>query len=133
MTNAGTDKGDFQRKLDALKIDREDRPRARGGLRKVAIAVVVLIAVAGAGAYWMLRPRPVLVRTVLVEAGSRQSNGVPTVLNASGYVTARRQATVSSKITGKVVEVLVEEGMRVEKDQVLARLDASADRRRPWR
>jgi len=45
------------------------------------------------------------------------------VLNASGYVTARRQATVSSKVTGKVIEVLVEEGKRVEAGQVLARVD----------
>ena len=45
------------------------------------------------------------------------------VLNASGYVTARRRATVSSKITGKVVEVNVEEGMAVRQGQVLARLD----------
>jgi RND family efflux transporter MFP subunit len=47
------------------------------------------------------------------------------VLNASGYVTARRRATVSSKITGKVVEVHVEEGMAVREGQVLARLDDS--------
>ena len=46
-----------------------------------------------------------------------------TVLNASGYVTARRQATISSKVTGKVTEVLIEEGMRVNEGQVLARLD----------
>jgi RND family efflux transporter MFP subunit len=45
------------------------------------------------------------------------------VLDASGYVVARRQATVSSKVTGKVVDVLVEEGMRVEKGQVVATLD----------
>jgi RND family efflux transporter MFP subunit len=45
------------------------------------------------------------------------------VLDASGYVVARRQATISSKVTGKVLEVLVEEGMRVEKDQIVARLD----------
>lgn len=45
------------------------------------------------------------------------------VLDASGYVVARRQATVSSKVTGKVIEVFVEEGMRVEKDQVVALLD----------
>jgi HlyD family secretion protein len=48
-----------------------------------------------------------------------------TVLNASGYVTARREATVSSKVTGKVVEVLIEEGMKVKDGQVLARLDDS--------
>jgi RND family efflux transporter MFP subunit len=45
------------------------------------------------------------------------------VLDASGYVTARRQATVSAKVTGKVVEVLIEEGMRVQEGAVLARLD----------
>jgi HlyD family secretion protein len=51
-------------------------------------------------------------------------NGIErTVLNASGYVTARRQATVSSKVTGKVTEVHVEEGMKVKEGQVLARLD----------
>ena len=47
------------------------------------------------------------------------------VLNASGYVTARRRATVSSKVTGKVLEVFVEEGKPVKKGQVLARLDDS--------
>ena len=45
------------------------------------------------------------------------------MLDASGYVVARRQATVSAKITGKVAEVLIEEGQRVERDQVIARLD----------
>jgi multidrug efflux pump subunit AcrA (membrane-fusion protein) len=49
--------------------------------------------------------------------------GPRTVLNASGYVVARREATVSSKLTGKVVDVLIEEGMEVEEGQVLARLD----------
>jgi len=53
------------------------------------------------------------------------AGGNRTVLNASGYVVARREATVSSKVTGKVVEVLVEEGMKVEAGQVLARLDDS--------
>ena len=47
------------------------------------------------------------------------------MLNASGYVTARRAATVSAKVTGKVVEVLIEEGMKVKEGQVLARLDDS--------
>jgi len=62
------------------------------------------------------------VKTAVV----RSSGGAATertVLNASGYVTARRAATVSSKVTGKVVEVLVEEGLRVQEGQVLARLD----------
>ncbi len=120
---------DFQRKLDALKIDRDERPRERSGAtRRIGVTALVL-ALAGGGAWWILRPRPVLVRTALVEeAAERSQGGGSTVLNASGYVTARRQSTVSSKVTGKVVEVLVEEGMKVEKDQVLARLDASQAR-----
>ena len=62
------------------------------------------------------------MHTVLVREAT--GNGIErTVLNASGYVTARRQATVSSKVTGKVIEVLVEEGMKVQEGQVLARLD----------
>ena len=52
----------------------------------------------------------------------------PQLLQASGYVTARRQATVSSKVTGKVIEVNVEEGMRVQAGQVLARLDDTQPR-----
>src|ERR1035441_9831902 len=59
-----------------------------------------------------------------VEVLAQGTNGIErTVLNASGYVTARRQATVSSKVTGKVAEVLVEEGMKVQEGQVLARID----------
>jgi RND family efflux transporter MFP subunit len=50
------------------------------------------------------------------------------VLDASGYVVARREATVSSKLTGKVLEVLVEEGMRVEPGQIVATLDAATQR-----
>lgn len=47
------------------------------------------------------------------------------ILNASGYITARRMATVSSKIMGLITEILVEEGMEVSAGQVLARLDDS--------
>lgn len=84
--------------------------------------MVVAVAVAG-GWYW-LRPEPAIeVATVIVRQAQSEVSG--TVLNASGYVTARRQATVSSKVTGKVVEILIEEGMRVEQGQVLARLDDS--------
>ena len=119
---------DLQEKLNALKIDRaEPASGTPGTALKIAIAgvVVVLIAVA---AWWGFRARPVPVRTAVVEEAASAAGGASAVLNASGYVTARRQATVSSKVTGKVVEVLVEEGMKVEKDQVLARLDASQAR-----
>jgi RND family efflux transporter MFP subunit len=58
----------------------------------------------------------------------RAAGSQAAVLNATGYVTARRRATVSSKITGKVMEVNVEEGQEVRQGQVLARLDDSTAR-----
>jgi RND family efflux transporter MFP subunit len=63
-----------------------------------------------------------VVQTAVARAAS-QGGGTGSVLDASGYVTARRQATVSAKITGKVTEVLIEEGQRVGEGAVLARLD----------
>ncbi|MDE0756204.1 MAG: efflux RND transporter periplasmic adaptor subunit, partial [Woeseiaceae bacterium] len=90
----------------------------------ILAGVVVAAAVVG----FMLRvilngPIDVTAETVrLTQTGS----GASSVLDASGYVVARRQATVSSKIAGKILDVLIEEGMRVEKDQVVARLDASS-------
>jgi RND family efflux transporter MFP subunit len=65
------------------------------------------------------------VQTAVARAQSGNGAAARTLLNASGYVTARRAATVSSKVTGKVVQISVEEGMKVEENQVLARLDAS--------
>ena len=92
---------------------------------------IVLLALCAAGAWWWLRaPRAALVKVAVVaEAAGAASGGPPAVLNASGYVTARRRATVSSKLTGKVVEVNVEEGMAVRQGQVLARLDDTTPRR----
>src|SRR5439155_9248902 len=66
---------------------------------------------------------PTQVRTVLAREVAGSNANEHTALNASGYVTARRAATVSSKVTGKVTEVLIEEGMKVKEGQVLARLD----------
>lgn len=108
--------------LDALRIDRSAAPR-RGPA--VFAAVLLLLVVAGAGvATWLYLPRAIPVRTAAAREIAK--GGEPsTLLNASGYVTARRQATVSSKVTGKVMEVLVEEGMRVEEGQVLSRIDSS--------
>src|SRR5882724_6911543 len=106
--------------LKELRIDRDTAPRRSRG-RWLAVAVVALIALAVAG--WLLRARlaPPVVRTVAARASS--TGGAGSVLDASGYVTARRQATVSAKITGKVTEVLIEEGQRVAEGAVLARLD----------
>ena len=104
--------------LEGLRLDRDEEPRDRPR-RRWWLWVVLLLVVAGLA--YALTQRPVAVRTV--EAKPAQMTGPRILLNASGYVTARRDATVSSKVTGKVVEVLIEEGMRVESGQVLARLD----------
>ena len=85
------------------------------------LALLVVAALAGGGWVWATRERPVEVEVAPV--AQRATGTQAAVLNASGYVTARRRATISSKITGKVVEVNVEEGMAVKEGQVLARLD----------
>jgi RND family efflux transporter MFP subunit len=117
---------DLKRDLDALRIEREHE---RPGLGRWIIwsGVVVLLATLGFGAWrWFTRERPIEVQLATVTM--RPAGTQAAVLNASGYVTARRRATVSSKITGKVVEVNIEEGRRVGEGQVLARLDDSTPR-----
>ena len=107
--------------LDDLRIERSARPESSSRFWPVAIGVIALVLVVG-WVWWLKRPKALEVRTVLVREAT--GNGIErTVLNASGYVTARRQATVSSKVTGKVIELHVEEGMKVKEGQVLARLD----------
>jgi RND family efflux transporter MFP subunit len=117
---------DLKRDLDALRIEREpERPRL--GRWIVWSGLIVVLATAGFGAWrWFTRERPIEVQLATVTM--RPAGTQAAVLNASGYVTARRRATVSSKITGKVVEVNIEEGRRVAEGQVLARLDDSTPR-----
>lgn len=107
-------------KLDQLKIDRGPEKPPRRVWPWVTAVLVLLVGAAFAA--WYFRPAPLAeVRVATVQAVSRSAAG--TVLNASGYVTARRAATVSSKLTAQVLEVDIEEGMEVEQGQVLARLD----------
>ncbi|MDX2410379.1 MAG: efflux RND transporter periplasmic adaptor subunit [Woeseiaceae bacterium] len=113
---------DPSERINQLKIDRST-PAEAGRSWVLPGAVLAILGVAVVG--WLFfRPGSA---TVLVETDIARkppsAAAANSVLDASGYVVARRQATVSSKVTGKVVEVLVEEGMRVEKDQVVARLD----------
>ena len=112
---------DLKDDLAALRLEREpDSPGNRRWVGWLLLAVFLVAAGAG-GWWWTTRERPIQVETVVVSA--RQAGTQAAVLNATGYVTARRRATVSSKITGKVVQVNVEEGMAVRQGQVLARLD----------
>jgi RND family efflux transporter MFP subunit len=118
--------------IGQLQIDRGsgpssgDGPSARfwwilGGILAVillAAAIVVLVVV---------QPGKIQVTAAVAKAAASSGGAAQgaSLLDASGYVVARRQATVSSKITGRVIDVLIEEGQHVQAGQVIARLDAS--------
>jgi RND family efflux transporter MFP subunit len=107
--------------LAALRIERPPESRVSFAWVKWVV-LLVLIGGASAAAYgYFTRERPIQVE--VASASERAAGTQAAVLNASGYVTARRRATVSSKVTGKIVEVNVEEGMAVKEGQILARLD----------
>lgn len=102
--------------LGELRIERRTTPRrSRWPWLLGALALLAALLVAWRAA------QPLTVETVIARAAAE--GGAVSLLDASGFVTARRIATVSSKITGKVAEVLIEEGQQVAQDQVLARLD----------
>jgi HlyD family secretion protein len=117
---------DLKQELAGLRIEREpNRPNAARWVFWPA-AVCLIAALAVGGWRWATRERPVEVQAATVT--ERAAGTQAAVLNASGYVTARRRATVSSKVTGKVIEVNVEEGRAVRQGDVLARLDDSSER-----
>jgi len=114
-------------RLAELKIDRDaDAGRGRGPWLAVAVMAVVVAGLAGA---WLFASgsRAVAVETEIARRPPSRA-AASSVLDASGYVVARREATVSSETTGKVAEILIEEGMRVEEGQVVARLDAETQK-----
>lgn len=114
--------------VGALRIDPSARA-SEGSSRRVRLTgVAVGVAVLALGAAWLGMRRPMAVDVVAAQAAAPAGAGA--VLNASGYVTPRLRATVAAKITGRVREVLVDEGMPVEAGQVLARLDDSDAQRR---
>lgn len=113
--------------LSALRIDEGARGEGGGGRwRYVALAVALVALVAGAVV--VLRGRTSEVEAV--PARPAGEGGVSALLNASGYITPRRRATVAAKITARVVDVYVDEGMVVKDGEVLARLDDSDAQRR---
>ena len=114
--------------LGQLRIDRDARQEApqRSGSGVPWWLLAVILVLAGGAAWWLFGRAPAAI--VVQTASALPAASSPTsasVLDASGYVVARRMATVSAKVTGKVREVLIEEGMRVEDGQVLATLDST--------
>src|ERR1043165_267585 len=111
--------------LSSLRIDRSARqlPQRRSRSRMViwTIAVLLLIAIGLVLKHWLDPGVAVQLATATFTSPS-QANAV---LTASGYVVARRKAAVASKGTGTLVYLAVEEGDRVKKGQVIARLDDS--------
>ena len=119
--------------LKELRIDRSTPPPASSRRGRWLLLAVLVVLIVSAGAAWALffRTKPVDVQTAVAAPLASSGAGSTSVLDATGYVVARRMATVSAKVTGKVREVLIEEGQHVSEGQVLATLDpidANADR-----
>ena len=123
--------------LEQLRIDRSDEAstaHARSGRRRSPhrwLWLLPILAALGAGGWWYTRSPAVPIRVAVArELASRPGSPAPeaSALDASGYIVARREATVSAKTTGRLLEVLIEEGQKVEAGQVIARLDDSNTR-----
>jgi RND family efflux transporter MFP subunit len=110
--------------LDRLRIERSSGEfRPAGGRRRVLILLIICLAVAGLAALYVWGPlSPAQEVSVTVVAKTYPAQAY-TVLNASGYVVAQRKAAVSSKSTGRLAFMGVEEGSRVKKGQVMASLE----------
>lgn len=118
--------GDKSGLLRELRIAREQREEPQAfPLRKGLILLLILLIAGALSTYAFLRGRRIEVDTATAIAAGAAA-GPASVLQATGYVTARREATVSAQITGTLTQVLIEEGERVQQGQVLARLDDTA-------
>jgi RND family efflux transporter MFP subunit len=113
--------------LNELRIGHGQRDDDGGPPRWLwpALGVVAAVALLAGAAWWILGTRPLLVRTATA-ASPAMGAAAGAILQATGYVTPRRRATVSTQITGTLTQVLIEEGDHVDKGQVLARLEDSS-------
>ena len=115
--------------LNQLRLQSHEREETGSGSRWIWVTLIVLVVLAGAGAgaWWYFGQQRFDVQTATSVAPSA-GGGDTAVLQAAGYVTARRQATVSAQITGTLTQVLIEEGDHVAAGQVLATLEDTAQR-----
>lgn len=112
--------------LSELRIDRNatsEPPPSRRGLWIGMLSAAIVAGLAVGGWYLLRGNDGIPVKTSAATPIAATSSGAASVLDATGYVVPRRIATVSAKVTGKVREVMIEEGMRVEAGQILATLD----------
>src|SRR5271157_4656234 len=124
------DMRDLKEELASLRIDREPPKRRKWGMW---IVLLLLLAAVSATAMYVVRAKPEMVNFTAIEVEPVQamvqtsggaSAGTP-ILTASGYLVARHQSVISSKIQGRLSGLYVEEGSYVKKDQVIARLEDS--------
>ncbi len=115
-------------KLEKLRIDPQQRAGGRGAGRLVLVVVLLLALAAAlfAGARWFGDEPESRLPPYEFATASRPGAASDAVLDASGYVVARRVATVSSKVTGRVEAVFIEEGQQVEAGELMAQLDTSS-------
>lgn len=110
--------------LGSLKIDDRSRRSGKTGKRLGLFSAALGVVVIATGSYFYVRGQKPVVEVIVARAG-QEAQSAATLLNASGYVTPRRRATVAAKVTGLVTQVYAEEGMHVTAGQVLATLDCS--------
>ena len=108
--------------LSSLRINEGQRKeRKTGKIMGIVVAAILLIALVAGAAYFTHNSAPI----VEVAAAQKAGSGPTALLNASGYVTPRRRATIAAKITGRVIGVYFDEGVHVKEGQILATLDDS--------
>jgi RND family efflux transporter MFP subunit len=121
---------DHKALLQQLRIDRTEAPPPASSVRRYALpaGALVLLVLLGVGWFTLGRAKALPVHVAAARPVASSGAGGASVLDATGYVTARREATVSAQITGTVSAVLIEEGDHVKAGQVLGRLDDTSQR-----
>jgi RND family efflux transporter MFP subunit len=112
-----------QHDLSSLRIEDRSRRQGKTGKRLGLFAATVGTIVVLGGLFFAFRGQTPVVEVAAARPVGDERAGA--LLNASGYVTPRRRATVAAKVTGRVEQIYAEEGLQVRSGQVLALLDCS--------